>query len=62
LREATDDLEIALDQRHRASYEVLYHAGLGYRYSKNENASESAGGPVRAWRPRHVPKLADAKK
>jgi hypothetical protein len=30
LREVTDDLEIALGRRHRASYEALCHAGFVY--------------------------------
>jgi hypothetical protein len=30
LREVTADLEIALNQRHRAHYEMLRHAGLAY--------------------------------
>ena len=30
LREVTDDLEIALDRRHRAHYEALCHAGFAY--------------------------------
>jgi len=30
LREVTDDLEIALNRRHRAHYEALCHAGFAY--------------------------------
>jgi hypothetical protein len=30
LREVTDDLEIALNRRHRADYEALCHAGFAY--------------------------------
>jgi hypothetical protein len=30
LREVADDLEIALNRRHRAHYEALCHAGLDY--------------------------------
>lgn len=30
LREVTDELEIALNRRHRAHYEALWHAGLAY--------------------------------
>jgi hypothetical protein len=30
LQEVTDDLEMALDRRHRANYEALRHAGFAY--------------------------------
>jgi hypothetical protein len=54
LREITDDLEIALNRRHRAHYEALCHAGFAYHCVQERERRRNAGEPERAWRPRHV--------
>ena len=54
LREVTDDLEIALNRRHRADYEAPVMPASLITASKSESGGENAGEPARAWRPRHV--------
>ena len=54
LREVTDDLEIALNRRHRADYEALCHAGFAYHFVQERERRRERRRAGARMRPRHA--------
>ena len=61
LREVTDDLELALDRRHRASYGALCHSGFAYHcFQEGERRRERRRAGARMAAATRARKVAEA--
>jgi hypothetical protein len=62
LREITDDLEIALNRRHRAHYEALCHAGAYHCVKERERRRERRRAGARMAAATRARKVAEERK